>query len=99
MPWELLREKRQRDREGMAYTSAVFGRAAEEADAQAVDIVAKAVARAERDPRAARAIHDAALAEIGVLQERLDRGWKGHGPNIRDAALTRLEAAFKAFDQ
>ncbi len=99
MPWELLHEKRQRDREGMAYTGAAFGKAAEEADAQAAGIVAKAVMKAERDPGAARAIHDAAVAEIGALQERLDRGWKGHGPDVRDAALARLEAAFKAFDR
>nr|MDO8085391.1 hypothetical protein [Candidatus Sigynarchaeum springense] len=99
MPWELLREKRRRDRERLAYTGAMFGKAVEEADAQVEKIVAKAVAMAKKDPRNARAIHDAAVAEIGTFQERLDRGWKGHGPAVRDVALARLDAAFKAIDR
>lgn len=96
MPWELMRERRQRDREGLAYTGAAFGKAEGEARALAADIVDRAVARAKREPRSAPAIHDAAVAELGELQERLDRGWKGHGPAVRDAALARLEAAFEA---
>jgi hypothetical protein len=99
MPWELLREKRQRDREGMAYTGTMFGRVVEEASSQADGIIAKAVAMAGKDPSSSRAIHDAAVAEIEALQERLHRGWKGHGPDVLGAALEKLEAALKVVER
>jgi hypothetical protein len=97
MPWEASRERRQRDREGMAYTTAMFGKEREAADAKVDAIIAEALERAKMEPGAAKVIRDAAANEIGEFQSQLHRGWKGHGPEILDAAIAKLNAAFKRF--
>jgi hypothetical protein len=99
MPWDELRERRRRDREGMAYTSAMFGRETENADNKVDDIITKALEMLKKDPGSARAVRDAAANEIEEFQRQLHRGWKGHGPEILDAALAKLDAAFRGIER
>lgn len=93
MPWDLRRRKldelRARDRAGMAFTARVFSEESEKADRDVREIIEAAKEQVEkgRDPQD---VYKEMSGKLEELQHRLDRIWKGHGPEILKPGLDEL---------
>lgn len=94
MPWDIVASARQRDEEGIRYTSEAFGRARRIAEVRIAEMVAEAEARVKAGEHAdhVMAVYSKELEEY---QRELDRGWKGHGPMILDEAMEELRKAIR----
>lgn len=92
-PWEILADYRARDREGIKYTEKAFGEAKEKARKEILALVARAKQRLESGEKDLALIYEEAKKEIEDMQERVHRGWKGHGPEIREFAIEKLKEA------
>ncbi|MFX0101001.1 MAG: hypothetical protein ACFFCS_15605 [Candidatus Hodarchaeota archaeon] len=90
-PWEILADWRARDDAGIRYTQKAFGEASAKAEKEVLEIIARAKQQLESGEKQPAVIYDETLKEIEELQERLHRGWKGHGPEVLEMGLIELK--------
>jgi len=93
LPWEVRRKKldelKNRDKAGLKYTAQVFSEECEKADKEVSEILKKAnrLTVAGKD---LAVVYEETKKELIALQERLNRSWKGQGPEIMHSALLEL---------
>nr|MDO8118735.1 tetratricopeptide repeat protein [Candidatus Sigynarchaeota archaeon] len=90
LPWEIMRARRGRNKEGIAYTARAFNEAGREASHDVECILEKARARANAGECKESIFRDI-KQELSDFQEGLDRGWKGHGPDVTTKSMQELK--------
>lgn len=89
LPWEMLKERRIRDRRGLDYTASEFGKAEQYAKREIEKILSKFIEESD-----IASDYEMILKEtkkiINEYQEKLNQSWKGHGPSIISHAYKYL---------
>ncbi len=94
LPWEVRFHARGRDQTGLNYTAQEFSKARKKAENQIqvlLEEAKKEISIAGIDPAA---LKEKYLKKINELQDQLNQGWKGHGPEILSFGKKLLDEIF-----
>ncbi|MFH1347922.1 MAG: hypothetical protein ABIH22_04450 [Candidatus Margulisiibacteriota bacterium] len=96
-PWDKKRAEISLEHYAVRYTGKVFGEQSKEWDKKADKIVAAGINKAKNsaDPETTYLETE---KELRSLQESAHRSWKGHGPDILDAAIAKLDKYYDEND-